>query len=439
MSLMSLARIGARALVAALLAVGTASAQQPAVILFVGNSFLHGQYEPVIHYNTAGVVDENAGQPAGSFRSEGRSGPYGGIPAIFKTLTEEAGLRYEVHSELMSGRTLEDHYANALPVLARKWDVVVMHDFSTGPVPVARGGHPERFAKYADLIEQTVHAANRNADVYLYETFPRADITYSAKGAYVGDSIDVMARDLHDGYARELAANAHIKAMAPAGDAWLRAFRSGLAERNPFAPEQGKINLWGADSYHPSALGAYLNALVLFQTITGKDPRQLGARERAAVALGIAPTMVVTLQRLAFETSQSSPISADEAELRPLFAELLAAANAHDTDRHLALYIHSRDLVFVVNDEPIRGYDSLRVRQRQWWLDGKSDAVYSVVGTPEYRTLAPGVVLQTYFLKSTRSAPDGTSRTASFGITSVWQKRPEGWRITYAHEAVVTR
>src|SRR6185369_11028276 len=97
---------------------------------------------------------------------------------IFKTFTEELGLSYEVHSELASGRTLEFHYVNALPVIARPWDVVVMHDLSTGPVPVAHGGNPERFAKFANLLEQAVHAANRNADVILYETFPRADITY---------------------------------------------------------------------------------------------------------------------------------------------------------------------------------------------------------------------------------------------------------------------
>ena len=111
-----------------------------------------------------------------------------------------------------------------------------------------------------------------------------------------------MGRDLHDAYVREFTANGHFKAIAPVGDAWLSAFRSGLAERNPFKPEQGKINLWGADSYHPSIYGAYLNALVLFETITGKDPRQLGEKERAAAALGIEPAMAVVLQKLAFET-----------------------------------------------------------------------------------------------------------------------------------------
>lgn len=297
-----------RALLLALAVSVSAAAQKPVVILFVGNSYLHGHFEPVIHYNTAGVIDENADQPAGSLRSEGTAGPYGGIPAIFKTFTEELGLNYEVHSELISGKTLEYHYLNALPVIARTgWDVVVMHDLSTGPVPTAHGGDPVRFAKYADLLEQAVHGVNKRADIYLYETFPRADITYSpaptGRSSYKGDSIEVMAVDLHEAYAREFSANGHFKAVAPVGDAWVKAFRTGLAVRNPAQAESGKINLWGADSYHPSIYGAYLNALVLLRTITGKDPRVLGEKERAAAALGIAPAMAVTLQRLAFETT----------------------------------------------------------------------------------------------------------------------------------------
>jgi hypothetical protein len=57
---------------------------------------------------------------------------------------------------------------------------------------------------------------------------------------------------------------------------------------------------------------------------------------------------------------------------------------------------------------------------------------------PQYRMPAPGVVVQTYFLKGTRTVA-GAARTTSFGISAVWQKRPEGWRIIYAHEAIVTR
>ena len=95
-----------------------------------------------------------------------------------------------------------------------------MHDFSTQPVPPARTGKPDLFEKYSDIVEQTVHAANKSAQLYLYETWARADLTYPAKGPYFGDSIQVMARDLHDGYYRELQHNGHFKAVAPVGDAW---------------------------------------------------------------------------------------------------------------------------------------------------------------------------------------------------------------------------
>jgi ketosteroid isomerase-like protein len=134
-----------------------------------------------------------------------------------------------------------------------------------------------------------------------------------------------------------------------------------------------------------------------------------------------------------------SDLAAAEQAIRPILLEMLAAANAHDTDRHLAFYTPSPDLVFVINDEAIHGLDALRERQRQWWQDGKSNAVYELLGSPEYRMPAPGVVIQTYFLKSTRSVAGGPPRSSSFGISAVWRQQAEGWRIVYAHEATVTR
>jgi hypothetical protein len=36
------------------------------------------------------------------------------------------------------------------------------------------------------------------------------------------------------------------------------------------------VNLWASDSYHASAFGYYLHALVVFGEVTGLDPRVLG-------------------------------------------------------------------------------------------------------------------------------------------------------------------
>ena len=309
----ALGRVSARAVVVsvfAFAAMTTASRAQtpdrPVVILFVGNSFFHGAYQPVRSYNTANVTDENAGLPAGDPRSAGAAAPYGGIPGIFKKLTDELGLHYEVHSELVSGKSLEFHYQNALPVVNQsRWNVVVMHDFSTGPVPSTRTGKPDVFAKYATLLEQTIHGANKSAHLYLYETWARADLTYPAKGPYFGESIDAMGRDLHAGYCQVFRDNGHFTGVAAAGDAWMQAIHSGVAAANPAQVESGKLNLWGADSYHPSIYGAYLNALVLVKEITGKDARSLGASDAAAADLGITPDIAVTLQRLASEQKHS--------------------------------------------------------------------------------------------------------------------------------------
>jgi hypothetical protein len=302
----SLLALTALSLLGTPIATSAQQASKPIVILFLGNSFFHGAFQPVITYNNTTVTDENAAEPTGTPRSENGRGPYGGIPAIFKKLTEESGLNYEVHSELISGKPLEFHYTNALPVINQsKWDVVIMHDLSTGPAPEARTGKPESFVKYADLLEQTIHTANKSADVYLYETWPRADLTYPEKGPYHGESIDVMAKDIHDGYAREFAHNGHFRGLAPAGDAWMSAIHSGIAEADPYHPEAGKINLWAIDSYHPSIYGAYLNALVVLEQITGKDARALGATEKAAADLGIAPDVAMKLQRIAHDQVHS--------------------------------------------------------------------------------------------------------------------------------------
>ena len=274
----------------------------PVIILFVGNSFFHGAFEPVLSYNTAAVTDESY-RPTPHRGREHADGPWGGIPGIFKKLTDEVGLNYEVHLEAISGQTLKFHYDSALAIIQQpRWNKVVLHDYSTGPVPTRRGGQPARFFTYATKLEEAVHEANPQASVYLYETWARADLTYPAGQNYSGLPLDSMATDLHRAYYQAAAQDKHIAGVAPAGDAWLRAVHQGLAGPNPYdAAEPGKIDLWGRDRYHPSIYGSYLNACVLLAEITGKNPRRLGRREQAAAALGIAPGVAVRLQRIAWE------------------------------------------------------------------------------------------------------------------------------------------
>ena len=157
-------------------------------------------------------------------------------------------------------------------------------------------------------------------------------------------------------------------------------------------------------------------------------------------SLLLAFALATACARTTATSAARAPTPADlahaRAELTSMFEEMAAAANAHDTDRHMAFYIRSPELLFVMNDEPINGYDALHAKQLQWWQNGKSDVAYSVVGAPDYRMVGPGLVMQTYFLSSKRAVA-GVARESRFGITALWQKRAEGWRIIYAHESMV--
>lgn len=308
----------------------------PQRILFVGNSFTHGRYAPVRQYNSGGaplasggsplVVDENAGQ-SGARAEDKEPGPYGGIPGLFAELALEAGLDYEVHIEAISSATLQTHLNAARGVIAdAKWNAVVLQEQSTKPLPaaLAAGGmsNPAGFCASVLALEEAVHEAAPSAAVYLYETWPRADGARTLAGdpdaagfdAAYADALARLGDAYHDAYYAAAAQSGGIRAVAPVGEAWRRAWAQGVADADPYTGASGLPSLWygieavndprisAPDEYHPSIYGAYLGALVLFQQITGVDARTLGAGESAAAAIGVPAAIAVQLQNLAWQT-----------------------------------------------------------------------------------------------------------------------------------------
>lgn len=151
----------------------------------------------------------------------------------------------------------------------------------------------------------------------------------------------------------------------------------------------------------------------------------------------LAVLLLMPLYTLA--SPRANDLAKAKAEILPHFEAMQAAANAHDAEKHISYYARDPDLLFVINDRAILGWDALLKQQREWWQNGKSDVTYTVVGDPDFRMPAPGLVLTTYFLTSRRTMPDGTARHTRFGISALWQRRPEGWRIIYAHESTVNQ
>src|SRR5689334_25447981 len=93
---------------------GGAGAAATRTILFIGNSFLFGSGSAVRFYRAETVTDLN---------HEG----IGGVPALFKSFTQQAGLDYDVSLETRGGAGLDFHLAEKREVIgARAYDAVVM-------------------------------------------------------------------------------------------------------------------------------------------------------------------------------------------------------------------------------------------------------------------------------------------------------------------------
>ena len=300
------ARPGAFALaVMTVLALSTATAQaQDGSILFIGNSFTFAEHSPVRYYRADTVTDLNG---------EG----IGGMPALFKSFTVQAGLNYDVHLETHPGIGLDWHIDNKLGTIGRRpWRTVVMHGFST--LDPKKPGDPTVLISTAKQMAEFLAVRNPAVDVRVMATWPRADQTYDSKGAWYGKPIEAMAKDVREGYDKAAASTPLIKGVVPVGQAWTRAIQSGVADANPYdGVEAGKVNLWSYDNYHASTFGYYLEALVVFGSITGRDPRSLGENECSGFELGLSPNQVAALEQVAYdELAAAGPITAAPLKLK---------------------------------------------------------------------------------------------------------------------------
>ena len=322
---------------------GGPSGQAVQRILFIGDSFTHGRYKPVRSYGTGGapsphgsaqVIDENYQQTGARAENLSETGPWGGIPAIFARLAQEAGLPYEVHIEAISATSLEKNYAAAPDVITRPgWSAVVLQELSTRPLPASLSmnatSSPRNFCASVQTIEAAVHAAAPTTRVYLYETWAPADLAQMLAGSYA-TNLALLTQAYHDVYLGAAVHDGHLAGVALAGDAWSRAWQAGVASPDPFSSGDPRPSLWyglnatndpmitAADEHHPSSYGAYLSALVLFQQITGTDVRGLGESEIAARDLGIPSALATSLQQVAALTvlAGSVPPAGDPCSLQ---------------------------------------------------------------------------------------------------------------------------
>jgi len=269
------------------LSAGAPPAARPAM-LFIGNSFTFGALSPVQTWRADSVTDLNHEK-------------IGGVPALFKAFTTEAGLDYDVSLETHPGVGLDFHLENRRDLIAsRPWDVVVMHGQST--LDFDKPGDPAKLIATTRQMAELLTSRNPKVEIHLTATWSRADQTYVAGGRWYGQPITAMARDVRAAYDKAAATSPAVKSVIPVGEAWLRAIDTGFADPNPYdGITPGQIDLWARDHYHASTEGYYLEALMVFGDVTGRDPRSLGQGECSAFELGMPAAEAKALQQIAFD------------------------------------------------------------------------------------------------------------------------------------------
>ena len=186
------ARAIAGAFLAATLACsGPALAHEPIAVLFVGNSYTFGRVDPVMSYNATNVhdltADFYAASPAGANPWEPH--PWGGVPGIFKQLTMQVGLHYDVSISARNAASLRGQFLNTANaawdlrgnVASRRWDVVVLQEQSDAALPVGKGknANPATFVAYASQFERFIHdgAAQTYTETQLFGSLAACQAT----------------------------------------------------------------------------------------------------------------------------------------------------------------------------------------------------------------------------------------------------------------------
>lgn len=279
--------------VCAVLAVTAAPRGSSTAVLFIGNSFTYGAGSAVQKWRAETVNDLN---------HEG----IGGVPALVKSFTKQAGLDYDVSLETHPGIGLDWHLQNKRDVLAsRPWDVVIMHGQST--LDFDAPGDPAKLVATTKQMAELLTSVNPRVAIHLTATWSRADQTYPESGHWHGQPIAAMARDVRAAYDKAAATSPAIKSVIPVGEAWNRAIETNVADSNPYdGITPGQIDLWTRDHYHASNEGYYLEALMVFGDLTGRDPRSLGDGECSAFELGMPAAEVKALQQVAFDQLASA-------------------------------------------------------------------------------------------------------------------------------------
>jgi hypothetical protein len=187
------------------------------------------------------------------------------VPGLLEALAGRDAI--ETRTVAFNDYSLQDHWARGdaqKAIAAGGWNVVVLQQ---GPsaLPESR----VLLIEYARRFD--AEARKVGAKTAMYMVWPSS--------TRIGDFDGVSAS--YAAAAREVGG-----LLLPVGDAWRAAWR-----RDP------RLALYGADGFHPTPLGSYLAALVMYQQLTGRSPAGLPTTVRPSVP-GMPPIVVPVREAL---------------------------------------------------------------------------------------------------------------------------------------------
>jgi hypothetical protein len=201
------------------------------------------------------------------------------VPGIVEALSVADGERIICKTVAFGGYSLEDHWnrGDARRTIAEGgWTTVVLQQ---GPSSL-----PESRVLLVDYARRFADDAHRvGARTALYMVWPSADRQTDFDGVKTSYSA---------------AARAVGGVLLPAGEAWRAAWKWNAT-----------LAFYGPDRFHPTPLGSYLAALVIYQRLSGRT----AVRTRQPLKPGEGPPIAfpveleAQLQRIAAETNARIP------------------------------------------------------------------------------------------------------------------------------------
>ena len=203
------------------------------------------------------------------------------LPGTVAALGELSGDTIRVAASVGANMALVDHLNGGSDALARiqqgGWKYVVLQQ---GPstVPINR----DSLILWTQWFDPYIKAVNAKPALLM-----------------VWPSVDRYSYFVEVRKSYQQAAEAVGGVFVPAGAGWLQAWAA-----------DASLPLYGGDGYHPSGLGTYVAALVVYERVTGKDCRSLPATAIAGGKnLGVPAATVRKLQDAAHAANAQYPVA----------------------------------------------------------------------------------------------------------------------------------